>query len=403
MPASRRPRLLVLNQYYWPGVEATAQLLTELCEALAEEMDVRVVTGVLHGHENEPRDLVHNGVRLIRVPSTSFERSKFAARASNYITYLGNALLRSLRGPRPDVVLCMTDPPIIADIALVVARRYRAPLVVISQDVFPEIAVQLKRLENPALMRLLRSLVSLYLRRADRVVAIGDTMKKRLEEKGARPDRVRVIPNWVDTKRLRPAEDGNEWATGVGLNGKFVVMHSGNVGHAQDLDSLIRSATFLRDLDDIRIVIIGMGARHAELVALSQQLEVDQVRFLYYQSRDVLPLSLSAADVHVVGLASGLAGYVVPSRLYGILAVARPVIVAADADSETAHVVKEAGCGIVVPPGRPELLARVIRDAHDGKYDLEAMGARGREWVEREADRSVAVRRYRDLLLELAS
>jgi colanic acid biosynthesis glycosyl transferase WcaI len=403
MPASRRPRLLVLNQYYWPGVEATAQLLTELCEALAEEMDVRVVTGVLHGHENEPRDLLHNGVRVIRVPSTSYERSKLAARASNYITYLGNSLLRSLRGSRPDVVLCMTDPPIIADIALVVARRYRAPLVVISQDVFPEIAVQLKRLENPVLMRLLRSLVSLYLRRADRVVAIGDTMKKRLEEKGARPERVRVIPNWVDTKRLRPAEDGNEWATGVGLDGKFVVMHSGNVGHAQDLDSLIRSATFLRDLDDLRIAIIGMGARHAELVALSEQLEVDQVRFLYYQSREVLPHSLSAADVHVVGLASGLAGYVVPSRLYGILAVARPVIVAADAESETAQVVEEAGCGIVVPPGRPELLARAIRDAHDGVYDLDAMGARGREWVEREADRSVAVRRYRDLLLELAS
>jgi colanic acid biosynthesis glycosyl transferase WcaI len=402
MPAARKPRLLVLNQYYWPGVEATAQLLTELCEALAEEMDVRVVTGILHGHEDEPRDLVHNGVRVIRVPSTSFERSKLAARASNYITYLGNALLRSLRGLQPDVVLCMTDPPIIADIALLVARRYRAPLVVISQDVFPEIAVQLKRLENRALMSLLRSLVSLYLRRADRVVAIGDTMKKRLEEKGARPERLRVIPNWVDTKRLRPSDDGNEWATAVGLDGKFVVMHSGNVGHAQDLDSLIRSATFLRDLDDLRITIIGMGARHAELVALSKQLEVDQVRFLYYQPRGALPSSLSAADVHVVGLASGLAGYVVPSRLYGILAVARPVIVAADPESETAQVVEEAGCGIVVPPGRPELLARVIRDAHDGKYDLEAMGARGREWVEREADRSVAVGRYRDLLLELA-
>ncbi|MEN3310726.1 MAG: colanic acid biosynthesis glycosyl transferase WcaI [Actinomycetota bacterium] len=403
MPAARKPRLLVLNQYYWPGVEATAQLLTELCEALAEEMDVRVVTGILHGHEDEPRDLVHNGVRVIRVPSTSFERSKLAARASNYITYLGNALLRSLRGLQPDVVLCMTDPPIIADIALLVARRYRAPLVVISQDVFPEIAVQLKRLENRALMSLLRSLVSLYLSRADRVVAIGDTMRKRLEEKGARPERLRVIPNWVDTKRLRPSDDGNEWATGVGLDGKFVVMHSGNVGHAQDLDSLVRSATFLRDLDDLTITIIGMGARYAELVALSKRLEVDQVRFLYYQPRGVLPSSLSAADVHVVGLASGLAGYVVPSRLYGILAVARPVIVAADPESETAQVVEQAGCGIVVSPGRPELLARAIRDAHDGKYELDAMGARGREWVEREADRSVAVRRYRDLLHELAS
>jgi colanic acid biosynthesis glycosyl transferase WcaI len=403
MSGRPKPRLLVLNQYYWPGVEATAQLLTELCEALAENVDVTVVTGVLHGHENEPRRLVRNGVAIIRVPSTSFERSRLLARASNYLTYLSNALLRGLRGRRPDVVLCMTDPPIVADIALLVARRYRAPLVVISQDVFPEIAVQLKRLENPVLMSLLRGLVSVYLRRADRVVAIGETMRQRLEEKGARPDRVRVIPNWVDTSRLAPVDRDNHWAQERGYDGKFVVMHSGNVGHAQDLDSLVRAATFLRDLEDLRIAIIGMGARHAELVALAELLDVERVQFLFYQSRDVLPQSLSAADVHVVGLASGLAGYVVPSRLYGILAVARPVIVAADSESETAQVVARVGCGIVVPPGRPELLARAIRDAHDGVHDLEAMGARGREWVEREADRSVAVRRYRDLLLELAS
>jgi colanic acid biosynthesis glycosyl transferase WcaI len=251
-------------------------------------------------------------------------------------------------------------------------------------------------------MRLLRSLVSLYLRRADRIVAIGETMRRRLEEKGAPAERVRVIPNWVDTERLAPRDRANEWARNVGLDKRFVVMHSGNVGHAQDLDSLVRSATFLRDLEDLWILIIGMGARHAELKSLAELLDVDQVRFLYYQSRGVLPQSLSSADVHVVGLAPGLAGYVVPSRLYGILAVARPVIVAADAESETAQVVERIGCGIVVPPGRPELLARAIRDAHDGKYDLVEMGRLGREWVEREADRTVAVRRYRELLGELA-
>ena len=402
MSNSRKPRLLVLNQYYWPGVEATAQLLTELCEALADDAEVKVVTGVLHGHEEEPRRKVHNSVEIVRVPSTSFERSKLAARASNYLTYLTNALLQGLRGPRPDVVLCMTDPPIVADVALLVARRFHVPLVVISQDVFPEIAVQLKRLENPVVMKLLRALVSLYLRRADRIVAIGDTMRQRLEEKGAPSERVRVIPNWVDTGRLAPREKANDWARNIGLDQKFVVMHSGNVGHAQDLDSLVGAATFLRDLEDLAIFIIGTGARHAELLELAELLEVDQVTFLYYQSRGVLPQSLSAADVHVVGLAPGLAGYVVPSRLYGILAVARPVIVAADLESETAQVVQRIGCGIVVPPARPELLARAIRDAHDGKYDLAAMGVRGREWVEQEADRSVAVRRYRDLLGELA-
>ncbi len=403
MSGRRKPRLLVLNQYYWPGVEATAQLLTELCEALAEDLDVTVVTGQLHGQEEQPHRSVRNGVEIVRVPSTSFERSKLFARASNYATYLTSALIRGLRGRRPDVVLCMTDPPIVANIALLVARRFRVPVVVVSQDVFPEIAVQLKRLENPVVMSLLRGLVGLYLRRADRIVAIGDTMRRRLEEKGAPAERMLVIPNWIDTTRLGPLDKSNHWSRSWGVDEKFVVMHSGNVGHAQDLDSLIRAGTFLRDLDDLQIMIIGMGARHAELVALAELHEVDQVQFLYYQSRAVLPQSLSAADVHVVGLAAGLAGYVVPSRLYGILAVGRPVIVAADPESETAQLVTEVGCGIVVPPGRPELLARAIRDAHDGRYDLEAMGARGREWVEREADRSVAVRRYRDLLLELAS
>src|SRR5256884_9779981 len=192
MSGRRKPRLLVLNQYYWPGIEATAQLLTELCEALSEDLDVKVVTGQLHGQETQPHRSVRNGVEIVRVPSTSFERSKLFARASNYATYLTSALLRGLGGRRPDVVLCMTDPPIVANIALVIARRFRVPLVVISQDVFPEIAVQLKRLENPALRSVLRFLVSLYLRRADRVVAIGETMRKRLEAKGAPPDRLRL-------------------------------------------------------------------------------------------------------------------------------------------------------------------------------------------------------------------
>ena len=299
----------------------------------------------------------------------------------------------------------MTDPPIVANIALLVARRFRVPLVVISQDVFPEIAVELKRLENPVVMGLLRGLVRLYLRRADRIVAIGDTMRQRLEEKGAPPDRLRVIPNWVDTDAACAARQGRmHWSRGGDLDGKFVVMHSGNVGHAQDLDSLMRAATFLRDLDDLRIMIIGMGARHAELVALAELLRgrpgpvpLLPVARRASRSRCRRP-TCTSSDLRRASPATSF-----PSRLYGILAVGRPVIVAADAESETAQIVEQVDCGIVVPPGRPELLARAIRDAHDGKYDLEAMGARGREWVEREADRSVAVRRYRDLLLELAS
>ena len=398
-----RAKVLVLNQYYWPGVEATAQLLAQLCEALAEDYDVTVVTGHLFGHEL-PAEEVRNGVRIVRVRSTAYERSQIHLRAANYASYLGDTVLTALRGGRPDLVLCMTDPPIVGDVGLVVARRFGVPLLVISQDVFPEIAERLKRLEHPLVLGVLRQLVALYLRRADRVVAIGDTMKRRLEQKGAPADRVTVIPNWVDTSELEPQPRHNVWSAEQGVDDAFVVMHSGNVGHAQDLDTLVRAATFLRDLDRLRILVVGFGARYGELTDLAERLEVtDKIRFLGYQPRERLSLSLSSTDLHYVGLARGLAGYVVPSRLYGILAVGRPVLVSADPDSETVKLVEDVGCGVVLPPGRPELVAGVIRDIVEGRLSLEGMGERGREWVEREADREVAFGRYRRLVADVVS
>ena len=403
MSTDPRPRILVLNQYYWPGVEATAQLLAQLCEALARDYEVTVVTGHLRGHEL-PAEESRNGVRIVRVRSTAYERSQIHLRAANYASYLGDTVLTALRGARPDLVLCMTDPPIVGDVGLIVARRFGVPLVVISQDVFPEIAERVKRLEQPLVLGALRGLVALYLRRADRVVAIGDTMKQRLEQKGAPADRVAVIPNWVDTTELTPGPRSNTWSAEHELDDRFVVMHSGNIGHAQDLDTLVRAATFLRDLESLRIVVIGFGARHGEVTRLAQRLEVTStVQFLPYQPREVLPLSLASGDLHYVGLARGLAGYVVPSRVYGILAAGRPVLVSADRESETVRLVEEARCGVVVPPGRPELVAGVIRDAVEGQLSLDGMGERGRAWVEREADQEVAFDRYRRLIGELAT
>ena len=399
----RQARLLVVNQYYWPGVEATAHLLTELCEALTDEYEIRVLTGALHGHGALPRREVRNGVEIVRVPSTAFERARLGLRALNYATYIGSSLLHGLTGPRPDLVLTMTDPPMVGDVGLAIAKRFGSPLLVISEDVFPEIATQLGRLDNRLLVAMLRQMIALYLRRADRVVAIGDTMRQRLEEKGAPADRIRVIPNWVDTDAISPQPLDNPWSRQKRLTENFVVMHSGNIGHAQNLETLVRATTFLRDLDDVRVVLIGGGARYTHLIRLAERLGAKGMRSLPYQSRDVLSQSLSSAHLHFVGLAEGLAGFVVPSRLYGIMAAGRPVVVAADAESETAQVVERVGCGIVIPPSRPELLAEVIRDAYEGRYDLDEMGARGRAYVTEDADTRVAVGRYRELLREMVA
>ncbi len=179
-------------------------------------------------------------------------------------------------------------------------RRQGAAARRLSQDVFPEIAVELRRLEKPALVGYCAARGT-YLRRADRVVAIGERMAERLVAKGVPPERLTSSrTGW--TRGDDPSPSDNEWAQEHGLVGKFVVMHSGNVGHAQNLELLVRASSFLRDLDDLAVVIIGSGARHDVHVELAKVLEAEQVYFLPYQPRSVLALSLSAADVHFVGL-----------------------------------------------------------------------------------------------------
>jgi colanic acid biosynthesis glycosyl transferase WcaI len=405
MPDGERPakrRLLVLNEYYWPGVEATAQLLSQLCEDLAEQFEITVITGALP-NARKSGTTFHNGVHVIRVRSTAFERRRLALRGANYFTYAALALAAGVRRRRPDAVVCMTDPPFLGTFAHAVARRFGAPLVVISQDVFPEIAVELGRVRNPVAVRPLGALISFHLKRAERVVAIGRTMRERLEAKGVDPARIEVIPNWVDVQAISPRPKHNDWSKEHGLADVFVVMHSGNVGHAQDLDTLLAAASLLRDVPQLKVVIVGSGARHAELVRLAARLQLQNVVFLPYQPRDVLSESLSAADVHVVGLARGLSGLVVPSRMYGILAAGRPVIVSADPSSEPAQLVAEVGCGVTVLPGRPQKLAAAIRAAYEGRLDLESMGRRARAYAEVDASREVAVERYRALLDEVVA
>src|SRR4051794_329305 len=395
----RRARLLVLNQYYAPAFESTGQLLTQLCEDLAEGYDVTVVTGEVDGAHQRREG--RNGVEVIRVRSTSFERRRLSLRAANYVSYVALSLVRVEAHSGADLVLCMSDPPFVSAIARAAARRLRVPYLAIVQDVFPEIAVELGRLTNPIVVRGLDELVTFGLGSADRVVAIGETMRERLIAKGVAPERVAVIRNWVDTHELQPRPKDSEWARSHGLDSAFVVMHSGNVGHAQNLDSLVRAATFLRDLDDVRFVIVGSGARQADLVELSERLDADRLLFLPYQDPGVLSQSLSAADLHFVGLAAGLSGYVVPSRVNGILSVGRPLVVAADPESEISRIVDDSGCGILIPPGRPDLLAGAIRDAYERRHDLDEMGRRGREYAVEHLDRSGAIAAYRRLVEEL--
>jgi putative colanic acid biosynthesis glycosyltransferase WcaI len=397
-------RILVLNQYFHPDRSASSRLLTELCEDLSEHHEVHVVTGRPSYDPQYPvqsRGLVsaerHRRVHVSRVWSTGFDRSAgMAARLANYATYLPSSLVGAMRVERPDVVVAMTDPPVVAVTAAAVSAVRQVPFVYVNQDVFPEVGVVIGRIRNRSLVGFLAALNGTLRRRAARVVAIGRDMKRRLNELDGGRSRVVIVDNWADGNVVRPIEAPSVLRAERGWNGKFVVMHSGNVGLSQSLGSLIGAADRLREETDIVFAIVGEGAAKSSLLADVRRRGLGNVEFLPTQPYETLSDSLGAADVHVVGLRRGLAGYIVPSKVYGIMAAGRPYVAAVEPGAEPALIADEHGCGIRVEPDDPDALAEGIRRMRAA--DLGEMSRSARKAFEERFDRPRATQAYRQVL-----
>jgi colanic acid biosynthesis glycosyl transferase WcaI len=403
-------RVAFFNRSYWPDVAATGQYLTELAQDLVERhaCEVTVVAGqpltasaVRSGgiFSRETR----NGVRILRANGTHFRPRRFAGRAANYLTYFTSASLASLFVRRPDVVVSMTDPPIIGLLALATARRTGAKFVFWCNDIFPEVAVLLEDFQsdivNAGLDRINRFVIS----HADVVVAIGARMKRRLvEEKGADPSRVETIHYWADCDAIAPTPRDNAFARANGLVDKFVVMHSGNVGASQNLEMIVEAADRLRGCPDIVFAIVGDGMKRAALAESAAARGLTNLRFFPYQPKETLDESFGTADVFVVSLKAGIEGYIVPSKLYGTLAAGRPYIAAVDASAEPADVARDHRCGLLVAPGDVDALVAAVTRLKDDPEECAAMGRRAREaaWL---FDRRRAVSTYYAMLARLAT
>ena len=208
-------RIAFFNRSYYPDQTATGQLLTDLCEGLVRDhgCQVTVVTGrPLHplpgtdvSQRTFPSREERNGVQIVRAHGTRFDKGRFAGRAANYMTYFATACWAGLRLKRPDVVVAMTDPPIIGLAAWLAGKRAGAPLVMAFQDLFPEVTALLPDFHSEVINNALQRVNEFLVRRAALNVAIGDTMRLRLiENKGAPPDRTVIIPNWADTSAIVP-------------------------------------------------------------------------------------------------------------------------------------------------------------------------------------------------------
>jgi len=399
-------RVCFFNRSYWPDQAATGQLLTELAQDLVSRhgWTVSVVAGrALHAsHEvRKSARLVdveeHAGVRILRANGTAFDRRRFAGRATNYLTYFASALATTARIGSQDVVVSLTDPPILGLAALLAARRAGARFVFLCEDIFPEVAALLEDFQSAAVNRTLDRVNRYLLREADAVVALGERMKRRLvEEKGAAPSRVHVIHNWADCDTIMPGPKDNAFSRAHGLADRFVLMHSGNVGLSQNLDLLVEAAARLQSCERLVIAVVGDGARRQTLQDQALRRGLTNIRFFPYQPKELLHESFASADAFLVSLKPGLEGYIVPSKLYGILASGRPFVAAVDPSCEAAMIAREHECGTVAPPGDVDALVAAIAALHDNPAATHAMGANARRASLR-YDRRLAVQAYHDL------
>jgi glycosyltransferase involved in cell wall biosynthesis len=336
----------------------------------------------------------------VRTWGTKFGKRRLASRLTNLGTYYALAALASLALERPDIVVAETDPPLLGMLGALLKRRFDCRLVYNVRDLYPDIAEATGGVKSRTLLALLHHANRIAYRHADLVVTLGRDMRERIVASGIHPASVIVVPDWADTDAIRPI-DPNPYRAGFG--DKFVVMYSGNLGLSQQLEVVLDAAHALAADARIVFAFVGDGARKQWLQERSNALGLANVAFFPYRPQERLAQSLSAADLHLIPLARGTAGCMVPSKVYGILAAGRPFVAIMEERAEIARLAADHGVGFIAPPGDGAQLAAIISRAVSDTMELKTMGARARRLAERDFSRTAITAKFESVLESVAA
>lgn len=392
-------RFVFINRFYWPDEPATAQLLTDLAQALATAgHSVTVIAS--HPGGSIPSTEIRNGVTISRVRGTRWARRGVIGKISDFITFYGGALLRLLiTAGKGDIVVALTDPPLIGIGAWLVARLRGARVIHWVQDIYPEIAITLT---GHRWLGFIRPLRNLAWRRAEACVTLGSDMAGILRAAGVKPHQLTLIPNWAPAGLSpQPPAAADSLRATWRLTGKFVVLYSGNLGRVHDLDPLIDVAARLRSHDHIALVFVGSGAQRAALVSAVKKLGLTNVHFHPPQPRAELSTSLALGDVHLVTLRPGCETSVFPSKLYGITATGRPVLFIGPRDCELARLIQTHAFGRTFTRDETTALADTISTLAIDPLECIRLGRAAEVFVEQSGDVNAAARRWATLAVAI--
>ena len=375
-------RILLLNLYYPPDTSATAKMAHSVVEALSVSHSVTVLCGRPSYDPTERRPWrpyqteTAGRARIIRAGSTAFPRFEMKKRLVNYLSYVALAIPRSLFVPC-DAVLAMTDPPFQGIVGAIVAMLKRKPYVYNIRDLYPDMAVGGSIVAPGMLVRVWEKLHRWALRRAARVIVLGEDMRARIIAKRVEPARVLVVRD--GTEILPPntplPAPNPQVVRAIRGNFSFVLVHAGNLGFYGAWNTLVTAARHLTN-EGVGLVFVGDGAQRPQIEAAAEG--PGNIRFLEFFPASRIPSVLAAADAHIITVKRGLEGVVVPSKMYGILAAGKPILAVAPKETDAVSLGVQRGFAVAADPDRPADVVNAVRALASDPNKLKAMGEAAR-------------------------
>lgn len=398
----RRPlRLLVHGLNFWPDLTGVAKYTFEMAEWFARRgHEVAVVTAppyypswkINEGYS--ARKFLSEriaGIEVRRCPLYVPDDQTAARRIVHALSFSASSwaptLCRAVRW-RPDLVWTVAPSMIAAGTALAAARLARVPAWLHIQDLEADAAFALGFAGGQRLQRSVLALESRFIRQFDRISTISEAMRAKVLEKGCRPEHVSLVPNWVDVDDIRPLSHPNRFRAELGIPEDGVVaLYSGNMGRKQGLPIVVQAAEKLAGISGLHFVMAGAGPERSALEAAARHL--DNFRFLPLQPVERLPELLSMADVHLLPQVAHAADLVLPSKLSGMMASARPVVATAEEGTELAREVTPVG--LVTPPGDVDRFAAAVAELATHPELRHRLGEAGRQRAADKWDRQMVL------------
>lgn len=424
MSKVEKKKLLIYAHYYIPDTASTGQILRELAEGMLDKFDVTVICVVpsyLGTVEDEYktqrfyRESI-NGVKILRIRVPEFSKTNTVSRIKNILTYFFGAMVGTFKVGKQDYVFSISQPPILGGLLGVWGKWMKhAKYIYNIQDFNPEQVLAVNFSKNKLVTGAMMFFDKFSCRRSDLIITVGRDLVQTVHNrfKGKKVPKTVMINNWIDENEIYPVGTNHPKVAAFkekyGLQDKFVIMYSGNIGLYYDLENImkvieeVKPGTKTVNGREVAFAFVGAGSVLDKLVVYKEEKHMNNVVFIPYQDKADLIYSLNAGDVHWCVNAKGIKGVSCPSKYYGIAAAGKAVLAVLEKDSEIRCIIEETHGGLCSEPGDYEAIAENLKwfIENAGTDKVDEMGKRSRENLVQNLTRDVSVRKYAEEILKL--